>query len=318
MSTFGTLWVMSEDPQSFAALCAVGRRLAERVEAVWIGSEQAASSVAVQGVDVVHVAVSQEGELFEDCVGAVAQCAAEQHPDAILLSTSKRMRLAAARLAAELGTRVVNDATQVDLEGDALQAEHMVYGGSAFGTERMQRGAAVVLLSEGMLLSESVPAPESEPSCSAAPIEMLSVDAPPSGFALVERRARTVEAVNLAAAKRVVSAGRGIAEKEDLQLVEQLADAIEAEVGCTRPLAEGVNWLARERYIGVSGVMLKPELFVTVGVSGQVQHMVGANRAKTIVAINKDKNAPVFKQADYGIVGDLYEVVPQLIAELKA
>lgn len=314
MSTFGTLWVMSEDPENYAALCAVGRRLAERVEAVWIGSAEDTSLVAAQGVDVVQVVPQQEGLLFEDCVGAVVQCAAEQRPDAILLSTSKRMRLAAARLAAELGTRVVNDATQVALEGDTLQAEHMVYGGSAFGTERMQRGAAVVLLGEGLLLSE----PASAPSSSAAPVETLMVDAPPRGFVLVERRPRTVEAVNLVAAKRVVSAGRGIAEQEDLQLVEQLAEAIEAEVGCTRPLAEGVNWLARERYIGVSGVMLKPELFVAVGVSGQVQHMVGANRAKTIVAINKDKNAPVFKQVDYGIVGDLYEVVPQLIAELKA
>lgn len=85
----------------------------------------------------------------------------------------------------------------------------------------------------------------------------------------------------------------------------------------TRPIAEGEGWMSRERYIGVSGAMLKPELFIALGVSGQVQHMVGVTGARTIIAINKDKNAPVFRYADYGIVGDLYEVVPQLVELLK-
>ena len=149
-------------------------------------------------------------------------------------------------------------------------------------------------------------------------VTQLPASAEASGITLVERKPRQVESVNLAAARRVVSVGRGLEKQEDLALIEELARALEAEVGCTRPIAEGVNWMARERYIGVSGAMLKPDLFVAVGVSGQVQHMVGATGAKTIVAINKDKNAPVFKQADYGIVGDLYEVVPQLVESLKA
>ena len=124
--------------------------------------------------------------------------------------------------------------------------------------------------------------------------------------------------MNLAAARRVVSVGRGVAAQEDLALVDELAAALEAEVGCTRPVAEGSGWMARERYIGVSGALLKPDLFVAVGLSGQIQHMVGANSAKTIVAVNKDKNAPVFKQCDYGIVADLYEVLPKLSAALGA
>lgn len=314
MSTFGTIWVMSEDPNGFAALNAVGRRLGERVETVWIGPAHEVPAVQAQGADAVHMASMQDGELFEDCIGAVAASAAEQRPDALLLSTSKRMRLAAARIAAAMGTRVINDVSRVAVEEGLLEAEHMVYGGSAFSVERVRPGAAVVLLGEGLLLSE----PPVDASGVVAPVDELATGRSASGFTLVERRPRSVESVNLVAAKRVVSAGRGIAEQGDLRLIEELAEALEAEVGCTRPLAEGANWLARERYIGVSGVMLKPELFVAVGVSGQVQHMVGANRAKTIVAINKDKNAPVFKQADYGIVGDLYEVVPQLIAELNA
>ena len=143
--------------------------------------------------------------------------------------------------------------------------------------------------------------------------------APAAGaIEIVSTSVRDTEAVDLCAAKRVVSIGRGLAAKEDLALIEGLASALEAEVGCTRPIAEGQAWLARERYIGVSGVMLSPDLFVAVGLSGQIQHMVGAAGAKTIIAINKDKSAPVFKQCDYGIIGDLYDVVPQLTAALKA
>ena len=101
-------------------------------------------------------------------------------------------------------------------------------------------------------------------------------------------------------------------------MVEELAGLMEAEVGCSRPVAEGMNWLPKERYIGVSGAMLKPDLYLALGISGQVQHMVGVNQAKAIVAINKDKAAPIFSQADYGIVGDLYKVLPSLIEKFKA
>ncbi|OUO89775.1 hypothetical protein B5F40_09620 [Gordonibacter sp. An230] len=314
MSAFSAIWVVGEDPESYAPLCAVAKRLGEKVEAVWIGSPDEMPLERVRGACAVRVVPMEEGALFEDCIGSVAASAAERRPDAVLLSTSKRMRLAAACIAAAMGTRVINDTIRVDIEGGALEAEHMAYGGSAFSVERANPGAAVVLLSEGLLLNE----PPADALCEEPSVSEAKAGAMPSGFSLVERKPRSAESVNLAAAKRVVSAGRGIAERGDLCLIEQLAEALEAEVGCTRPLAEGSNWLARERYIGVSGAMIKPELFVAVGVSGQVQHMVGANRAKTIVAINKDKSAPVFKQADYGIVGDLYEVVPQLVAELKA
>lgn len=314
MSTFGTVWVIGEDPGMYAALCAVARRLGEQVEAIWIGDEDTASRLKAQGANALHVVSKQDDVLYEEGVGAFVALATERKPDVVLLASSKRMRLAAARLAAAMRTRVVNDASSVWIEDGALFAEHMVYGGTALARERVGQPIGIVMLSDGLLLSEpiseggSVPAPEHVADAASAK---------PSGFKLVERRPHTVESVNLAAAKRVVSVGRGLQQEEDLELVEQLARALEAEVGCTRPIAEGLNWMARERYIGVSGAMLKPDLFVAVGLSGQVQHMVGANRAKTVVAINKDKNAPVFKQADYGMVGDLYAVVPKLVAELE-
>ena len=117
-------------------------------------------------------------------------------------------------------------------------------------------------------------------------------------------------------AKKVITVGRGFSKKEDLVLAESLAQALDAEIGCTRPIAEGEGWMPHERYIGISGVMLKADLYVALGVSGQIQHMVGANGSKIIIAVNKDKNAPVFKSADVGIVGDINKVIPALVAGL--
>ncbi len=134
---------------------------------------------------------------------------------------------------------------------------------------------------------------------------------------LRERKTRPAAKVNLAGAKRVVCAGRGLAKKDDLALVNELAQCLAAEVACTRPLAEGLDWLPRERYIGISGATVKPDLYLGVGVSGQVQHLIGMSDSRLVVAINKDQNAPIFQQADYGIAGDLYAVVPALIKALK-
>lgn len=100
-------------------------------------------------------------------------------------------------------------------------------------------------------------------------------------------------------------------------MIEELATATKAEVACSRPLAEGLDWLGKDRYIGVSGQHIAPELYFAIGISGQLQHMVGVRGAGTIVAINSDPNAPVFKDADYGLVGDLYTIVPALIDALR-
>lgn len=317
MTTLNKVWIIGESLESYSALAAVGRRLGGTVEAVWIGGAAEAQNLTDCGADAALVIAKPEDALLEDYLGAFIDAIGTEEPDAVLCATSKRMRLMAARMAATVGTRVMNDSTRIWVEDGSLFAEHMVFGGAAFSVEKAQmipHVPAVALLAESLLVNE--PAGEAVPAGVA--LSELPSDPKASGFKLVERKPRTVEAVNLTAARRVVSVGRGIQNKEDLAIIEDLAAALEAEVGCTRPIAEGQDWMSRERYIGVSGVMLKPDLFVTIGVSGQVQHMVGAAGAKTIIAINKDKNAPVFKQVDYGIVGDLYEVVPKIIETMKA
>jgi electron transfer flavoprotein alpha subunit len=123
-------------------------------------------------------------------------------------------------------------------------------------------------------------------------------------------------AVDLTAAELIVSVGRGIKEKENISMIEELARAMGAELAASRPICDA-GWLPMERQVGSSGQTVSPKLYLAVGISGAIQHLVGMKGAKSIVAINKDANAPIFEVADYGIVGDLFEVVPALIEEVK-
>ena len=126
----------------------------------------------------------------------------------------------------------------------------------------------------------------------------------------------SARAVDLTAADIIVSVGRGIKEKENISLIEDLAKALGGELAASRPICDS-GWLPMERQVGSSGQTVSPKVYMAVGISGAIQHLVGMKGAKTIVAINKDANAPIFEVADYGIVGDLFEVVPALITELK-
>jgi len=114
----------------------------------------------------------------------------------------------------------------------------------------------------------------------------------------------------------VVGVGRGLKAKEDLPLIEGLARAFKAELGCTRPLAEGLEWVARDRYIGISGQQIAPRVYLAVGISGQLQHIGGCRNSELIVSVNTDKDAPIVAQSDYVLTGDLYALVPALTAAL--
>jgi electron transfer flavoprotein alpha subunit len=123
-------------------------------------------------------------------------------------------------------------------------------------------------------------------------------------------------AVDLTAAEIIVSVGRGIKEAENIPVVQKLADALGGELAASRPICDN-GWLPMERQVGSSGQTVSPKLYLAVGISGAIQHLVGMKGSKTIVAINKDPEAPIFEVADYGIVGDLFQVVPALIEEIK-
>jgi electron transfer flavoprotein alpha subunit len=122
--------------------------------------------------------------------------------------------------------------------------------------------------------------------------------------------------VDLSRAHRIVSVGRGCKSRDDLALVDALAKALGAEVACSRPLAEGLEWFTHDRYVGVTGQHVAPELYVALGISGQLQHVVGSRGAATVVVVNTDADAPYFAEADFGVVGDLTKVIPALIDAL--
>ena len=132
----------------------------------------------------------------------------------------------------------------------------------------------------------------------------------------LERFRESARAVDLGAAEMIVSVGRGIKEAENIALVQELASAIGAELAASRPICDA-GWLPMERQVGSSGQTVAPKMYMAIGISGAIQHLVGMKGARTIVAINKDANAPIFEVADYGIVGDLFQVVPELIAAFK-
>jgi electron transfer flavoprotein alpha subunit len=124
------------------------------------------------------------------------------------------------------------------------------------------------------------------------------------------------QAVDLTQAERIVAVGRGIKDVERIALARQLADAIGAEIGASRPICDS-GWLPMDRQIGSSGQTVAPKLYVALGISGAIQHLVGMKGSRTIVAVNKDPEAPIFEIADYGIVGDLFDIVPALVKELQ-
>ena len=249
----------------------------------------------------------QRVENFAETIAALIQ----EHTGLLLMPATKRAKSLGARLSIQLNAAMVNDATSVTLDDGSLFAEHRMYGGLAFGKEKIKTTQAIITLAPGVL--EPVEANASH-TC---PVVSAPYIAPHHEIMCQERRAKSVSSVDLSKAKRVVGVGRGLVAQNDLEMVRQLASVLGAEVGCSRPIAEGENWMERERYIGVSGVLLKSDLYLTLGISGQIQHMVGGNGAKVIVAINKDKKAPIFNYADYGLVGDIYKVVPALIEHLS-
>jgi len=146
--------------------------------------------------------------------------------------------------------------------------------------------------------------------------EEIKIDSP-STVNVVEKIEKPKGSVNLEKADIIVSAGRGIGKKEGLGIIQQLADILHGEVGGSRPVCLDYHWLSEERQVGLSGKRVKPKIYIAVGISGQVQHIAGMRGSKTVIAINKDKNAPIFNECDYGIVGDLYTVIPKLIENLK-
>ena len=298
-------WIVVGNQPTIGNLITVARGLGGQVAAVVAGPRSVAETVAASGVDKVVWCGAPDDAPVEASAPAVADAVAADPPRVVLSGRNPAERVLLGAVAARLRTAVLTGARSVSLDGERVIVVNAVFGDIA--DENVAVSGPVALLLDG--------GPVPPAGGGSVPIEEVAVT--PLGMKVVETRMSSFDEVDLSAAQRVIGVGRGLKAREDLAMIEELAHALRAEIACSRPVAEGLNWMGKDRYIGSSGAHIAPELYVAVGISGQLQHMVGVTGADTIVAINSDPNAAVFSQTDYGLIGDLYQLVPAITAALK-
>ena len=234
-------------------------------------------------------------------------------PELVVMAHTYQARDFAPALAARVNAPLVADVVGVGRDGDAVVLRRPMFQGKLVADVKPIGAPAFVACQIGAFRADAV-ARGSAP----AAVERLAVDfgAAPSRQVPEAPFREAKQAVDLGQAERIVAVGRGIKAQEHIAVAQELASAMGAELAASRPICDN-GWLPMDRQIGSSGQTVAPKLYVALGVSGAIQHLVGMKGSRTIVAINKDPDAPIFEVADYGIVGDLFEVVPALIAELK-
>ena len=234
------------------------------------------------------------------------------NPTLVLFPHTYQVRDFAPKLATRFSQVLISDVIAVRVESGSPVFVRLLFQGKLNGDVRLSGGGPhFASLQAGSyrveaLESGSATVENFVPSLDAASIRQK----PEAPFR------ESARAVDLTTAEIIVSVGRGIKEKENIPVVEELAKALGAELAASRPICDA-GWLPMERQVGSSGQTVAPKVYMAIGISGAIQHLVGMKGAKTIVAINKDANAPIFEVADYGIVGDLFEVVPALVEEVK-
>jgi len=240
---------------------------------------------------------------------AIAQAVEQLGATVLIVNHSSTGKSLLGRLAAKFNAGSVSGANAVPtLDGDRFLVQKLVYSGKAIATYEIK--SDLKLLS---LMGNSIPVQKTEAS---AEVQSLDISVGESKLAVKEVN-RVEGTVPLPEAELVVSAGRGMKGPENWGIIEELANVLGATTACSRPVAD-VGWRPHHEHVGQTGVAIRPNLYIAAGISGAIQHLAGVNSSKVIVVINKDPEAPFFKAADYGVVGDLFEVVPRLTAALKA
>jgi electron transfer flavoprotein alpha subunit len=273
-----------------------------------------AAQLGAHGADVVYVAEHAGLSTFEreSIAATVAGCARQGSYRAVVLGFSTQGRDLGPRLAAKLDAPIASDVTEMSIAGDAVTVKHPGYANKVIVTLTLSGSPVVLSVRPG--------AHSAKEAARSARTESVQPAADPSAARVVVKQ--VVEGAkgrpDLGEAPIIVAGGRGLKVADNFKLVEELADAFgNAAVGATRAVTDD-GWRPHSDQIGQTGRQVSPQLYVAVGISGAIQHLAGMRTSRTIVAINKDKDAPIFKVADYGIVGDVMEVVPALTAAVKA
>jgi electron transfer flavoprotein alpha subunit len=303
---------------SFEALAAgqkVGELRGEPVQALVMGANVGSLAKEASGYGVGKVLTLDHDLLAqytpEGYTSALEQLIKSLQPHIVVFPHTYQVRDYAPKLATRFRKPLISDVVDVKADAGAVEFMRQLFQGKLSADVRVAGSPQFVSIQAGAFRA-------AESSATSSSIEPFDVRLDPNEISSKpEAPFREAQrSVDLGAAEVIVSVGRGIKEKENLGVVQALADALGAELAASRPICDN-GWLPMDRQVGSSGQTVSPKVYFAIGISGAIQHLIGMKGSKTVVAINKDENAPIFETADYGVVGDLFEVVPALVEEIK-
>ena len=260
---------------------------------------------------VLHVADSRLNDgVIQATSTAIAQAVENADATLVVMARSSLVDAVAARVAVKIGASVAANVVALPDTSNGFTVKRGVYTGKAFVDVKMPEGKRIVTIKKNTVSPEA--------GSGSAAVEAFSVSFGDSDFGVQLKETHKAEGdILLPEADRVVSGGRGLKGPENWGMMEDLAKTLGAATACSKPVSD-MDWRPHHEHVGQTGVKVSPNLYIAVGISGAIQHLAGVNSSKVIVAINKDPEAPFFKAADYGVIGDAFEVVPKLNEALKA
>lgn len=298
--------VVTEFGLEARTLVDLARSVADEVEVVVLVASGTSPKIE-PGADLTTGLVNADLKVAESAATVVAHWAEGCGADIVVLPATPRFREVAPLLTSLLDAACAPDVIAAGRTDGVLTVDRLLYGGIAIATVQLQRSRVVLTAAVGLRATDEG---------DAAPVQTVDHVVLP-GKELVSQRQIEQDGA-LSSADRIVAFGRGVRSREDIHLIERLAIALNAAIGCSRPIVEDLGWLGLPHQVGLTGTTVRPDLYFAVGISGQIQHLVGMRDSKLIIAMNTNEAAPIFEAADLAVVGDLYEILPRLVDAIAA